>query len=44
MRRLKYFVLVGLAAALALIAQVGAASACTWWHYQPRVPERLARY
>ncbi|MEW5762543.1 MAG: cyclic lactone autoinducer peptide [Bacillota bacterium] len=44
MRRIKYLVLAGLTAALVLLAQVAAASACLWGHYQPEVPDKLAKY
>jgi len=43
-RRIKYLLLTGLTALLVLAAQVSAASACSWAHYQPSMPEKLAKY
>ncbi|MDI6711123.1 MAG: cyclic lactone autoinducer peptide [Bacillota bacterium] len=44
MRRIKYLILTGLTTALVLVAQVSAASACAWAHYQPEIPNKLAKY
>jgi len=44
MRRIGYLVLMGITAVLVLIAHVSAASACAWGHYQPEVPDKLAKY
>ncbi|MFZ5899256.1 MAG: cyclic lactone autoinducer peptide [Bacillota bacterium] len=44
MRRVKYLALTAVTAALVLLANISAASACGLFHYEPEVPEQLAKY
>ncbi|MEW6726931.1 cyclic lactone autoinducer peptide [Desulforudis sp. 1088] len=44
MNRIKYLFLTALTAALVLLANVTAASACIWTYYDPEIPEQLAKY
>lgn len=44
MKRIKYLVLAAMTTTLVFIANVSAASACWWGHYQPELPEKLAKY
>ncbi|MDI6710403.1 MAG: cyclic lactone autoinducer peptide [Thermoanaerobacterales bacterium] len=43
MRRLRFLVMTGLAAALTLFAHVSAASACAVFIYEPELPPELRR-
>lgn len=44
MKKVKYLVLTSLVTILSILATVGAASACTAAHYQPKLPKSLQRY
>ncbi|MBO8128085.1 MAG: cyclic lactone autoinducer peptide [Peptococcaceae bacterium] len=44
MGRIKYLILLKVTSILVLLANVTAASACLWVHYQPDMPEKLAKY
>ena len=44
MARWKVLLFTSLAAIFTFVAQVSAASACAWVHYQPGCPESLRKY